>query len=107
MKSLPVVALTAVDQDVQLAYDYFEAHLPGAGERFLQHFFAVAGRIEANALLYPVKFDDYHRALVPKSNYAIYYFIAEDRVIIVAAVDARRDPRLTRDLIRLRKDQSW
>ena len=106
MKSLPVVALSAVSGDLQDAYDYFELHLPGAGERFLLNYFATADRIAANALLFPLKFDDYHRALIPKSNYAVYYFIADDRVVTVAVIDARRDPRLTRDFIRSRKD-SW
>jgi len=104
MKSLPVVALAAVREDVQLAYDYFEERLPGAGERFLENYFKAVERIASNALLFPVKFDDYHRALVPKSNYAVYYFTLEDRSIMVAVIDARRDPRLTRDLIRFRKD---
>ena len=104
MKSLPVVALAAASEDVQLAYDYFESQLPDAGERFVRNFFEVMERIASNAWLYPLKFDDYHLALISKSNYAAYYFILDDRAGIGAGMDARRDPRLTRDLIRSRKD---
>jgi len=64
----PVVALQDVSGDVQLAYDYFEDRIPGAGERFLNRYFEAVDRIATNPWLHPVKFDDYHRALIPRSN---------------------------------------
>lgn len=103
MKSLPVVALDPVQEDVQAAYDYFEDRLPGAGERFLNLYFAATDRIGLNSESYSIKFDDYPRALIPKSSFAAYYFVELERVVIVAVVDARRHPRLIRDLIRGRR----
>jgi plasmid stabilization system protein ParE len=103
VKSLPVVALDAVREDLQAVYDYFEARVAGAGERFLGRYFATAERIALNPEIFPVKFDDYHRALVPKSNLAVYYFIELDRAVIVALLDARRHPRLIRDFVRGRR----
>ena len=104
VKSQPVVALEVVSADVQAAYDYFETRLPGAGERFLTRYFATADKIASNAETFPLKFDDYRRALVRKSNLAVYYFIEHEQTVIVAVIDARRHPRLMRDLIRGRRD---
>ena len=103
MKSLPAVALDAVREDIQAAYDYFEARVSGAGERFLDRYFSTTDTIALNPWSFTVKFDDYRRAVVPKSNLAIYYFIEPDRAVIVAVIDARRHPRLIRDLVRQRR----
>ena len=103
MKRLPVVALDAVREDVQAAYDYFEERVARTGDRFLTRYFATADRIGRNPETFPVKLDDYRRALVPKSNLAVYYFVEADRIVIVAVIDARRDPALIRALVRMRK----
>ena len=103
MNPKPVVALDDVSDDVQSGYDYLEDGLPGRGERFLKHYFEITDTIAANPWMYPVKFDDYHRALIPKSNLAVYYFQEPERSVIVAVVDARRHPRLIRAFIRSRR----
>lgn len=103
MNGKPVVAFDVVRDDVQAAYDYFAERAHAGGEPFLERYFGITDRIASNPWLFPVKFDDYHRALVPKSYFAIYYFQEPLRSVIVAVVDARRDPRLIRDLIRGRR----
>ena len=103
MKRLPVVALEVVTADVQTAYDYFESQLTGAGERFLTRYFEAAERIALNPASFPAKFDDYRRALVRKTNIAVYYFIEPARCVVAAVIDARRDPRRIRRLIRGRR----
>lgn len=103
MSGKSVIALDVVRDDVQLAYDYFEDRVGGSGERFLTRYFVVTDKIALKPDLFPVKFDDYHRALVPKSYFAIYYFEEPARSVIVAVVDARRDPRLIRDMVRGRR----
>lgn len=103
MISKPVVALEQVAEDVQLAYDYFDARLRGGGEKFLERYFASTDRIALNPSGFSVKFEDYHRVLIPKSDLAIYYFQEPDRSVIVAVVNARRDPRLIRELVRARR----
>lgn len=104
MNSKPVVALAAVSDDVQLAYDYFADRRTGGGDRFLRRYFTATDGIALNPWSFPVKFDDYHRALIAKSPFAIYYFQEPTRSVIVAVIDARRHPRLIRDAIRSRRD---
>ena len=103
MTSKPVVALQVVSEDLQLAYDYFAARLTGGGERFLKRYFESTDRIAFNPWSFPVKFDDYHRALIPRSDFAIYYFQEPNRSVIVAVINARRHPRLIRDFVRGRR----
>ena len=103
MKRLPVVALEVVSEDLQAAYDYFSARSSGGGEELLDRYFATADRIRLNAESFPLKFDDYRRALVPKTYLAVYYFVESERSVIAAVIDARRHPRLIRDLIRGRR----
>lgn len=103
MKSRPVVALDSVREDVQAAYDYFEKRPSGGGDRFLERYFATTDRIGLNPEIFSVKFDDYRRALVPKSNFAVYYFIESERAVVIAVIDARRHPRLIRAFVRGRR----
>ena len=103
MNSRPVVALDAVREDVQAAYDYFAARGAGVGDKFLERYFAITDRIALNPETFPLKFDDYRRALVPKSYLAVYYFIEPERAVVVAVIDARRHPRLIRELVRGRR----
>lgn len=103
MNGRPVVALDAVREDVQTAYDYFALRGAGAGDRVLKSYFATTDRIAANPEIFPLKFDDYRRALVPKSYLAVYYFVEPERSVVVAVIDARRHPRLIRDLVRGRR----
>jgi plasmid stabilization system protein ParE len=99
MKSVPVVALEPVRDDVQIAYDYFEERLPGEGDRFLRRYFSATDRIALNPAIFSLTFEDYRRALVPRSNIAVYYFVEPERAVIVAVIDARRNPRLLRRLV--------
>ena len=69
----------------------------------MDRYFAVTDRIAQNPEVFPVKFDDYRRALVPQSHLAVYYFVEAERSVIAAVVDARRHPRVIRDLIRTRR----
>ncbi len=103
MTSKPVVALADVSEDVQLAYEYFEARLRDGGDGFLERYFATTDRISLNPGIFAVKFDDCHRALIPKSDFAIYYFQEPDRSVIVAVIHARRHPRLIRNFVRARR----
>ena len=103
MNGKPVVALAMVSADVQHAYDYFAARLQGGGDKFLQRYFESTDQIASNPAIFPVKFDDYHRALIPKSDFAIYYFQEPNRSVIVAVINARRHPRLIRDFVRTRR----
>ena len=97
------MVLQVVREDVQAAYDYFAARGPGGGDRLLERYFSTTDRIALNPEAFPVKFDDYRRALVPQSHLAVYYFVESVRSVVVAVIDARRHPRLIRDLIRNRR----
>jgi hypothetical protein len=100
VKSKPVVALECVKADVQSAYDYFQARVGATGDKFLRRYFATVDHIASNPWTFPIKFADYHRALVPRSTFAIYYFQEETRSVIAGVIDARRDPDSIRRQIR-------
>ncbi len=103
MNSKPVVALADVREDVQVACDYFDTRVGATGGGFLRRYFATTDRISLNPWSYPIKFEDYHRALVPRSCFAIYCFQEAARSVIVAVIDARRHPRFIRTLVQTRR----
>ena len=66
--------------------------LSGGGERFLERYFQTIDQIVLNPWSVPVKFGDYHRALISKTSLAIYYFEHNEKTVVVCVIDVRRHP---------------
>jgi plasmid stabilization system protein ParE len=103
VNSKPVVALATVRDDVQLAFDYFQTRVGASGDKFLDRYFTTVDQIALNPWSFPLRYEDYHRALVPRSSFAVYYFQEEKRSVIAAVVDARRNPDWIRRILSQRR----
>ena len=62
----------------------------------------VAG-IGRNPDAFPKKHGDVRRALLKRSYYVVYFVEEPDRSVVVAVLDARRDPQEIRDIVEERK----
>lgn len=65
--------LPDVEEDVITGYAWYEEKAPGLGEEFLRTFYACAGEISHNPLLYPNVYYEYRRRLLKRFPYAIYF----------------------------------
>ncbi|MFQ6115146.1 MAG: type II toxin-antitoxin system RelE/ParE family toxin [bacterium] len=66
--------LPEVEEDVIAGYAWYEEKAPGLSEEFLRMFYACAGEISQNPLLYPKVYGEYRRSLLRGFPYAIYYY---------------------------------
>lgn len=96
--------LPEVEEDVISGYVWYEEKAPGLGEEFLRTFYAYAGEISRNPLLYSKVYGEYRRRLLKRFPYAIYFKMEENEIIIFGLFHCARDPRTIRAKLWGRKE---
>lgn len=88
--------LPEIEEDVFGGYLWYEAKSSGLGEDFLRVFYAGVGEILRNQLLYPKIYRKFHRRLLRRFPYAIYYLIEDNHIIVFGLFHCARDPHSIR-----------
>ena len=76
------------------AFDWYEKKRSSLGSEFLLSVEATLNAIQQNPNLFSVRFKDIHCALIPRFPYGIFYFIDEDKIIVIALFHLSRNPKL-------------
>lgn len=88
--------LPEVEEDVIAGYSWYEDKAIGLGEEFLRMFYACAGDLSRNALLYQKVYGNFRRRLLRRFPYAIYFRLRDDEIIVFGLFHCARDPRTIR-----------
>ena len=96
--------LPEVEEDVIAAYAWYEAKAPGLGEEFLRMFYACAGDIPRNQVLYPKVYREFRRRLLRRFPYAIYFRTEDNEIVVFGLFHCARDPRTIRAKLRNRDE---
>jgi plasmid stabilization system protein ParE len=89
-----VVTFRAEARDeLEDAYNWYEDQEAKLGEDFLDRVDHTLDRIEQRPESYMVVFQDFRRATIGRFPYVIYYRIVSSRVIVIAVVHGKRDPK--------------
>ena len=91
--TLPLRFLAQVEEDLVAGHTWYEGKSPGLGEEFLRAFYASAGEISHNPLLWPCVYDQFRRHLLRRFPYAVYFTIEDGHVIVFGIFHCARDPR--------------
>jgi len=81
-----------VEDDVLNGYFWYEDKAKGLGEEFLRVFYASAGDISRNPLLYRKVYKDFRRCLLRRFPYSIYFRIGEQQIVIFGLFHCARNP---------------
>ena len=95
--------LPAVEEDAVAAYTWYEAKAPGLGEDFLRTFYADAGKLSENPLMYPTLHLQFRRRLLRRFPYAIYFITEEWKVVVCGLFHCARDPQGIQSLLQYRQ----
>lgn len=93
--TLPVVFRPEAQREVGDAFDWYEASVPGLGERFLDELDLIVSRVSKNPMHFPVAFG-FRRAVVHTFPYCVYFRETESAIVVVAVFHGRRDPKRLR-----------
>lgn len=73
------------------AVEWYESQLLGLGARFFEDLDRVIARIEASRGQFPNVYRGAHRALLRSFPYGVFFKKYEDRTLVVAVADLRRE----------------
>lgn len=88
--------LRSASKDIVDAYRFYEQQESGLGAYFVNCVYADLDLLVENAGIHPKVLDRFHRALVRKFPFSIFYCIDRDLVLIYGVIDCRRDPEYIR-----------
>ncbi len=84
--------LSCAEDDISTAVLWYEKQMNGLGHRFILSIDATIQSVQRNPLLYPKVYKNFHRALIQRFPYGIYYFIKQDTIIVIAVFHEKRKP---------------
>lgn len=87
-------------QDIAEAYAWYEGRRPGLGEEFLSCVEACAEAIRRAPDMHPVVHESYHRVLVRRFPYSVFYEHTEGAVTVYGVFHTSRDPKKWRQRLR-------
>lgn len=86
--------------DIEEARGWYELQRPGLGQAFLESVDSVVAAVLENRRMSPVLHRDTRRALLRRFPFGLFYRLVEDRVVVVACLHAKRDPKTWRSRTR-------
>lgn len=91
--TLPVVWLPEADADLKEAQAWYDNVRSALGERFAYAVEDTVETISEGPLQFPVVHRKLRRAGVRRFPYGIFFEVEESRVVVIACLHGRRDPR--------------
>ena len=88
---LPLDFHPLVEADIEASADWYARQQPGLDERFLAEAYESFADLPANAVLYAVRFADIRRVNLPVFKHGVFYFIADNAVVVLAILHGHRD----------------
>ncbi len=89
---MTVLILPSANLDLAEGYYFYENQEAGIGRYFLESLSAQIETLPRFAGIHR-KVGGYHKMLVSRFPYSIYYSIENESILVRAVVDGRRDPR--------------
>ena len=86
-------------QDLATAREFYDSQSDGIGDYFFDSLFSEIDSLTLYAGIHPLRFG-YHRMVVQRFPYCIYYRISDEEATVFRVLDARRDPTLIRRSLR-------
>ncbi len=95
--SLNLILRPEAESDIQNAFEWYEAQVPGLGSEFVRAVDVCLSAIGRNPLAYPIVHKQVRRALIRRFPYGILYIAEQETVVILACFHGKRDPKAWRD----------
>lgn len=104
MKSQPVEFLEDIEADLRDARAFYDSWQSHGGLRFHEKFRETVAWIEWNPEMFPRRFRHFHRAVIRRSYYGVYFAIEPDVTTVVAVLDLRQSPAAIGHLLATRSE---
>jgi plasmid stabilization system protein ParE len=88
---LPLDFHPLVEADLADSAEWYGRQQPGLDDRFLAEAHEGFVDLPANAALYAIRFADIRRVNLPVFKHGVFYFIADEAVVVLAILHGHRD----------------
>ena len=85
------------EEDIRLAYQWYEDRRTGLGAQFLEAVDSTFRRIEKHPNLYMKVLGDVRRSLCKKFPYAVYFVQGSSDIVVIAVLHQRRTPQVLQE----------
>ena len=85
--------LPEAKRDIASAYAWYEEQVLGLGLEFIRCLEAILLAIHRHPLMYPLVHESYHRALMRRFPYSIFYEVESNQAIVYGVFHCSQDPR--------------
>lgn len=92
MSSYKIIILEQAVSEIEESCLYYNNQSPGLGFKFEEDVFQLLEIIKNNPLLFPIKFEYMHEALLGRFPYIIVYEVVGKKIIIIAVFHTKRHP---------------
>lgn len=92
-----IIVRRLAERDLEEAEDWYNGQQSGLGAEFRGVVSDLFERLVDSPRIYPRVHGDVHRAVLRRFPYLVYFVIEGSRVVILAVLDSRRDPRVHRE----------
>ncbi len=99
MTLYPILISSDAESDLKEAVDWYRSVDPGLEMEFLRAVDACFSSIRRSPEQYSLIYKNVRRALLRKFPYAIFYFVFDDTVVVIACFHTRRDPKGWQDRV--------
>ena len=96
---MKVEILESARGDLVDGFYFYEKQAEGIGSYFLKSMYSDIDSLRDNAGIHPVLFGEYHRLLANRFPFAVYYKVTEDKALVYAVLDCRREPAWIRSVL--------
>ncbi|MGH8119848.1 MAG: type II toxin-antitoxin system RelE/ParE family toxin [Gammaproteobacteria bacterium] len=87
-----IIIRPEAEDDLDAAFDWYEAQRPGLGREFAQEISLCIDRIAGSPLLFADIGANKRRALGRKFPFAVYYLTNAQDIVVLAVLHCARDP---------------
>jgi len=88
---------------MEAAQRWYESERKGLGAEFRRELAQTIGLLRSDTLIFPIVYRGARRALLHRFPYVLFFHVEATRVVVLACVHAKRDPRLVGAIIRSRR----
>lgn len=88
-----IIIRPEAEADIKDAYDWYEAQRKGLGESFLLCIEEALSRASRNPEIYSIIYKEVRRVLIHRFPFGVFFIEEEDRISVLAALHARRNPK--------------
>lgn len=82
------------ESQLREAYDWYESKRYGLGSEFLLSVEATFSLISKEPAMFTKRYQEVRCALTARFPYGIFYFVEDDKIVVIAVFHLSRDPRL-------------